>query len=110
MRRVELAALRCSAWTRESIRESLEPTLEPRGLSPGAAERGLRSFKKRKTEKASTPRVAALLQSLQKSKSHEAVPQGEGRVELRIELAAGGKQRSFWSEAEYEELKRLIGA
>jgi hypothetical protein len=75
---------------------------------PARSER--RSFKKRKAGKPSSPRVAALLASLQKAKSHEGVPQPDGRVELRIELAAGGKQRSFCSVAEYEELQALLGA
>ena len=68
-----------------------------------------RSFKKRKAGKPSTPRVAALLASLQKAKSHQMVPQADGRVELSIELAAGGKQKSYCSAAESEELNRLLG-
>ncbi len=67
------------------------------------------ALKKRKAGKPSSPRVAALLASLQKARSHYVTPQGEGRVELSIDLAAGGKQRSFCSTAEYEELQRLMG-
>jgi hypothetical protein len=74
----------------------------------GASQSATRGYKKRKAGKPSSPRVAALLASLQKAKHHEAVPQPEGRVELRIELAAGGKQKSYCSAAEYEELERLL--
>jgi len=79
------------------------------GFEYGPARSERRSFKKRKAGKPSSPRVAALLTSLQKAKSHEGVPQPDGRVELRIELAAGGKQRSFCSAAEFDELQALIG-
>ena len=67
------------------------------------------ALKKRKAGRPSTPRVAALLASLQKARSHSTTPQPEGRIELSIELAAGGKQRSYCSVAEYEELQRLLG-
>ena len=66
-------------------------------------------YKKRPKGRPSTPRVATLLASLQKAKSHEAVPQPDGRVELKITLAAGGKQSSFCSAAEAEELAKLTG-
>ena len=67
-------------------------------------------YRKRPAARPSTPRVATLLASLQKAKSHQGVPQPAGRVELRIELAAGGKQTSYCSAAEYEELQRLLGS
>lgn len=78
-------------------------------LSSGAARTLKLGYRKRPKGRPSSPRVAALLQSLQKATSHEAVPRPGGRVELRITLAAGGKQTSFCSAAELEELQRLLG-
>lgn len=76
----------------------------------GGAERTLEMGYRRKPQpRPSTPRVGTLLASLQKAKSHEALPQPGGRVELRIELAAGGRQISYCSTAEHEELERLLG-
>lgn len=66
-------------------------------------------LKRRSGGKASSPRVATLLKSLQKAKSHEGIPTADGRIELRIELAAGGRQTSFCTTAEYEELRKLLG-
>ena len=75
----------------------------------GGAERTLGiGYRKKPAPRPSTPRVATLLASLQKAKSHQAHPQPGGRVELRIELAAGGRQTSFCSSAEHEELERLL--
>ena len=75
----------------------------------GGAERKLSmGYRRKPMPRPSTPRVATLLASLQKAKSHEAQPQDGGRVELRIELAAGGRQTSFCSAAEHEELERLL--
>jgi hypothetical protein len=66
-------------------------------------------FRRRPKGRPSTPRVATLLASLQKARSHEVHPLPDGRVELRVELAAGGKQTSFCTKAEHEELERLLG-
>lgn len=66
-------------------------------------------YKRRPAGRPSTPRVATLLATLKKGKSHEARPQDGGRVELRIALAAGGTQTSFCTAAEYEELQKLLG-
>lgn len=79
------------------------------GFDYGASQRERRSYGKRKAGKPSSPRVAALLASLHKARTHQGVPQPDGRVELRIELAAGGTQRSYCSAAEYDELQRLLG-
>lgn len=76
----------------------------------GGAERSLSlGYRRKPAPRPSTPRVATLLASLQKAKSHQAHPQPDGRVELRIELAAGGRQTSFCSAAEHQELERLLG-
>jgi hypothetical protein len=75
---------------------------------PGSMRRRDYGYKKRPAGRPSTPRVATLLAALKKSRRHEAVPQPDGRVELRLELAAGGRQTSFCSAAEYEELQRLL--
>ncbi|MFN7135218.1 MAG: hypothetical protein ACK4N5_24295 [Myxococcales bacterium] len=66
-------------------------------------------YRKRAKPRASTPRVATLLALVQKSKRHEGIVQPDGRVELKVELATGGKQSSFCSAAEYDELRRLLG-
>ncbi len=58
----------------------------------------------------SSPRVATLLATLQKAKSHQAVTLPDSRVELRICLSAGGTQTSYCSAAELEELERLLGS
>jgi hypothetical protein len=57
----------------------------------------------------SSPRIAALLATLKKAKSHVAATLPDSRVELRISLAAGGTQTSYCSAAELEELERLLG-
>jgi hypothetical protein len=107
---VELDLENPEGWTGD-LREQAEQVLDAfAGFGQASSQRELRSFKKRKVEKASSPRVAALLAALQKAKRHEAVPQPEARVELRIELAAGGNQRSYCSAAEYEELQKLLGS
>lgn len=66
-------------------------------------------YKQRAAGKPSSPRVSTLLALLKKARSWEGVPADGGRVQLRVELAAGGKQSSFCSEAEFEELKKLTG-
>jgi len=65
-------------------------------------------YRRKAKGRPSSPRVATLLASLQKAKSFEAVPQADGRVALQIELATGGKQTSFCSAAEHEELEGLL--
>lgn len=66
-------------------------------------------IKRRSGGRPSTPRVATLLTLLKKAKAYQGVPQEGGRVELRVELAAGGKQTSVCTQAEFEELERLMG-
>jgi hypothetical protein len=66
-------------------------------------------YRRRAMARPSTPRVATLLASVQKAKSWEAQVQPDGRVALRLELATGGKQTSFCSAAEHEELEKLVG-
>jgi hypothetical protein len=66
-------------------------------------------YKRRSAGKPSSPRVSTLLQTLKKARTWEGVPQEGGRVELRLELAAGGRQTSFCSAAEFEELRKLTG-
>jgi hypothetical protein len=66
-------------------------------------------YKRRAAGKPSTPRVSTLLALLKKARTWEGVPQDGGRVELRVVLAAGGKQSSFCSQAEFEELQKLTG-
>ncbi len=76
----------------------------------GGAEKTLSlGYRRKPAARPSTPRVAMLLATLQKAKSHQGHPQPGNRVELRIELAAGGRQTSFCSTAEHEELERLLG-
>ena len=67
------------------------------------------AYKRRAAGKPSSPRVGTLLTLLKKARAWEGVPQEGGRVELRIELAAGGRQISFCSAAEFEELRKLTG-
>jgi hypothetical protein len=66
-------------------------------------------YKRKSGGKPSSERVAKLLATLKKSRTWEGVPMEGGRVELKMELAKGGKQSSFCSAAEYEELQRLTG-
>jgi hypothetical protein len=97
-------------WGGGSLADQAERVLEEFGQLEGGQVRALSlGYKKRPAGRPSTPRVGTLLASLQKAKHHEAVPQPGGRVELRIELAAGGKQTSYCSAAEHEELERLLG-
>ncbi len=74
--------------------------------------RGCRSvelgYRRRAKARASSPRIAKLLATLQKAKSIEAQAQPDGRVALKIELATGGKQTSFCSAEEHAELERLL--
>ncbi len=97
-------------WGGGDLEDQAHRVLEAFALLEGGAERTVPlGYKKKPAGRPSTPRVATLLASLQKAKSHTAVPQPGARVELRIELAAGGKQTSYCSAAELEELERLIG-
>ena len=98
------------SWGGGDLEEQATRVLEAFASIEGGAQRTLSlGYKKRPAGRPSTPRVATLLQYLQKSKSHVALPQPDGRFELRIELAAGGKQTSYCTAAENEELQRLIG-
>ena len=84
--------------------------LEEFALLPLSPARSVRMGYRRKSKgRPSTPRVATLFTSLQKAKSHESVAQPDGRFELRITLAAGGRQSSFCSAAEHAELQKLLG-
>ncbi len=65
-------------------------------------------YRRRAPAKASTPRVATLLASLQKAKSFEAQLQADGRVALKMALAKGGTQTSFCTKDEHEELESLL--
>jgi hypothetical protein len=98
-------------WGGGTLLDRARRVLEEFATLQSGAARTLRvGYRRRPAGRPSTPRVATLLASLQKARSHQAVPQADGRVELRIELAAGGKQTSFCSAAELEELQRLLGA
>jgi hypothetical protein len=66
-------------------------------------------YKRRAAGKPSSPRIATLLMLLKKARGWEGVPQEGGRFELRVEFAAGGRQSSFCTAAEFEELKKLTG-
>jgi hypothetical protein len=97
-------------WGGGELDKQAGRVLEEFALLQGGAERTLRmGYRSRPAGRPSTPRVATLLASLQKAKSHQALPQPGGRFELRIELAAGGKQTSYCSAAEHDELQRLLG-
>jgi hypothetical protein len=97
-------------WGGGDLSKQAQRVLEEFAVLVGGAARTVRlGYRKRPAARPSTPRVATLLASLMKAKSHQGVPQAGGRVELRIELAAGGKQTSYCSAAEYEELQKLIG-
>jgi hypothetical protein len=65
-------------------------------------------YRKKARGRPSSPRVAQLLASLQKAKTFVGQTLPDGRVELKIELAAGGRQSSYCSAEEYEELQRLL--
>lgn len=64
-------------------------------------------FKRRPVGKPSSPRVASLVALLKKAKTYESTVLDGGRVELRAELAKGGRQTSYCTVAEFEELERL---
>lgn len=66
-------------------------------------------YKRRAAGRPSSPRVATLLTLVKKARTWEGVPNAGERIELKVELAKGGKQSSFCSVAEYEELKKLTG-
>jgi hypothetical protein len=78
-------------------------------LEGGSIQTRTVGYKRRSAGRPSTPRVATLLSTLQKAQSFEGVPQPNGRIELRMELAAGGRQTSFCTAAEFEEVQRLLG-
>jgi hypothetical protein len=97
-------------WGGGGLDEQAQVVLQEFARLEGGAERTLHiGYKRRPAARPSTPRVATLLATLQKAKSHQGLPQPGERVELRIELAAGGKQTSYCSSAEYEELQRILG-
>lgn len=96
------------AWTGDFEEQADQVLSAFADLSSHATQTERHDFTRRKGGRASTPRVASLLSALQKAKKHEFVPQADGRVELRIELAQGGTQRSFCSSAEHDELQRLL--
>jgi hypothetical protein len=66
-------------------------------------------YRRHAQPRASTPRLAKILTTIKKAKSCETQPQPDGRFALVIELAAGGKQTSFCSKAEHDELEMLLG-
>lgn len=66
-------------------------------------------YKRQSVGKPSSPRVATLMALLKKARTWDGHPIEGGRVELKVELAAGGRQSSFCSAAEFEELKKLTG-
>ncbi len=78
-------------------------------LEGGAFQTKKFGYKRAAAPRPSTPRVATLVATLKKAKSYEGVPQPGDRVELRIEMATGGKQTSYCSAAEYDELERIVG-
>lgn len=98
------------SWGAGSLADQARHVLDEFATLPPGAQRTLRlGYRKRPAGRPSTPRVATLLASLQKAKAWRAAPLPDGRVELSIELAAGGRQTSFCSAAEHEELARLVG-
>jgi hypothetical protein len=101
-------------WGGGSLSDQAQRVLEEFAQQPSlqrSATRMLRmGYRARPAGRPSTPRVATLLGLLKLSKSHEAIPQPNNRVELKIELAAGGKQTSYCSTAEHEELQKLFGS
>jgi hypothetical protein len=66
-------------------------------------------YKRRSGGRPSSERVSALLATLKKTRTWEGVALEGGRIELKMELAKGGKQSSFCTAAEFEELKKLTG-
>jgi hypothetical protein len=97
-------------WGGGELDDQAQRVLEAFALLEGGSLKTVElGYKKKPLGRPSTPRVATLLASLQKAKSHAGVPQKDGRIELRIELAAGGRQISFCTVAEHEELERLLG-
>ena len=100
-------------WGGGDLQAQARRVLEEFAQQPSLARSATRmlrmGYRVRPAARPSTPRVAQLLGLLKLSKSHQAVPQPNGRVELRIELAAGGKQTSYCTAAEHEELQKLFG-
>ncbi len=91
----------------QGMRVMEEFSQEP-SFARGAVRTVKMGFKQRPAGRPSSPRVSQLLGLLKLAKSHTAVPKDGGRVELHIELATGGKQVSYCSAAEHEELERLF--
>jgi hypothetical protein len=100
-------------WGGGQLDDQTQRVLEEFAELPSLARSAVRmlrmGYRSRPAGRPSTPRVAQLLGLLKLSKNHTAVPQPNGRVELQIELAAGGKQTSYCTAAEHEELTRLFG-
>lgn len=95
-------------WGGGALDTRTQRVLRDFGDLPGIiAQTSVVGFKRRPGGKPSSPRVASLVALLKKSKSYESTVLDDGRVELRVELAKGGRQTSFCSEAEFEELERL---
>jgi len=100
-------------WGGGGLGDQAQRVLEEFAQLPSLARSATRmlrmGYRSRPAGRASTPRVAQLLGLLKLSKSHTATAQPNGRYELCIELAAGGKQTSYCTAAEHEELTRLFG-
>jgi hypothetical protein len=97
-------------WGGGSLEARTERVLKDFGAMPTLFERSkILGYKRVSAGKASSPRVATLLAILKKARTWEGVPTADGRVELRVGLAAGGKQTSFCTAAEFAELEALTG-
>lgn len=95
-------------WGGGALDARTQRVLRDFGQLPGVtAQTKVVGLRRRAGGKASTPRVATLVKLLKKAKTYEANPQDGGRVELRVELAAGGRQTSYCTAAEFEEVERL---
>lgn len=97
-------------WGGGALDARTQRVLRDFGQLPGVTVRtrevGLR---RRSGGKASTPRVATLVKLVKKAKTWEGVPLEGGRVELKVELSTGGRQTSYCTTAEFEEVQRLTG-
>lgn len=95
-------------WGGGALDARTQRVLRDFGDLPGiVAQTSVVGFKRRPGGKPSSPRVASLVALLKKAKMYESTVLEGGRVELRVELAKGGRQTSYCTVAEFEELERL---
>lgn len=95
-------------WGGGTLEARTQRVLLDFGDLPGiVAQESVVGFKRLAGGKPSSPRVASLVALLKKAKNYESSQLDDGRVELRVELAKGGRQTSYCTMTEFEELESL---